>query len=187
MRAWLTPDSSLFSNPLDCRTLTIPGDLWLYVQGALELLTKEYNWQLYGTATPEETAVFFMGVIDAFGNSECDTMQFINELSYPLINNESYTQSGQVFLIEHSDLPLDAQGCKGILCRFNINHSVANQTIQFEEKSGNAISFLMGTTASITHRFQAWIPMDADGCHVRSLSANGTLVTLGVFLVGWHR
>lgn len=58
--AFLTPDAH---DPADvlCRTIRIPNAPdWLgLVAGALAVLTHEWNYEEYGTATPEECAVYF--------------------------------------------------------------------------------------------------------------------------------
>lgn len=68
--AWLTPDIDQLSNPLTCRKISISGDLWLYLTGALELLADSNNWEQFGTATPEEIASYFRDAIDAYLNDD---------------------------------------------------------------------------------------------------------------------
>lgn len=125
MRAWLTPDSSLFSNPLDCRTLTIPGDLWLYVQGALEELAKDYNWEEFGDATPEETAQFFMEVMDNFSTSECGGggMQFISSVQETIAVYTELTHPTGVINIVPGDLPEYIGVPSSLLLQFTITIS----------------------------------------------------------------
>lgn len=66
--AWLTPDIGQLSNPLTCRKISISGDLWLYVSGALELLADSDNWEQFGSATPDDMANYFTDAIDAYLN-----------------------------------------------------------------------------------------------------------------------
>lgn len=183
---FLTPDSSEFLGTPECRTITLPASLWPYIGGALERLTAVYNWEPHNDATPEECTQFFMDVIDGFSVSECARMGTIDNAFYPLINNQSYIQSGQIFTITHAMLPAAAQGATMLSAWIQVNHSVANQTIQINKKDGNAIVYSTFTTPSINHRASVMIPMDADGAQVRSLSANGTSIVLSVFLVGWQ-
>jgi microcystin-dependent protein len=63
---WLTPD--LASGALQCRSLFFPvGVDWLaIVSGALILLTDPDNFEPYGTATPDQTAIAFNDTFDKF-------------------------------------------------------------------------------------------------------------------------
>lgn len=71
MLAFLTPDLSLTTNPPDCRVIQVPGDLWYLVSGALEALALPYNWEQFGTATPDEMADYFREVIEEYVMSSC--------------------------------------------------------------------------------------------------------------------
>lgn len=184
---FLTPDSSDFLEAQECRTITLPAPLWPLVNGALERLTAVYNWDAQGDATPAECVQFFIGVIDSYNLSKCAEMGTVETTFHALVNNQSYTQSGQIFTIDHSQLPVEAQGAKMLSCWLQVNHNVANQIIQMNKKDGNAIVYSRFTTPSINHRASVIIPMDADGAQVRSLSANGTAVVLSVYLVGWWK
>jgi microcystin-dependent protein len=60
-----TPDIEKFSSGnVQSRILTLPLSLWYLVNGAIEELTFEQNWVQFGSATPEETAYFFLDAID---------------------------------------------------------------------------------------------------------------------------
>ena len=52
------------------RFINVPGSLWLYVVGALAELAYEYNWEKFGTATPEQMAQFFADILDDFQDDE---------------------------------------------------------------------------------------------------------------------
>lgn len=67
--AFLTPDSSQFSESQETRVICVPGSLWFLIGGALFLLAQEYNWEEFGTATAEETAEFFSEVIEEWAMS----------------------------------------------------------------------------------------------------------------------
>lgn len=71
MRKWLTPDVAILSEAKDCRVVQIPGNLWPLVSGALLELTRAYNWEQFGDATPEETADYFYLVYEGFLMSQC--------------------------------------------------------------------------------------------------------------------
>lgn len=77
MQGWLTPDLALFSNPPEQRVVSVPGDLWYLVSGALGQLSLEENWEGYGDATPEETAEFFNDMYEEFLMSR---LHYIGEL-----------------------------------------------------------------------------------------------------------
>lgn len=53
MGKWLTPDTE---GGIVCRPLRIPAEFLPMVSGALGLLCDEYNWEEFGTLTPEECA-----------------------------------------------------------------------------------------------------------------------------------
>lgn len=63
---WLTPDST----PADvvCRTLFIPNSgAWLaIVTGAILELSQPYNWEKFGTLTPDECAARMSAMLDEF-------------------------------------------------------------------------------------------------------------------------
>lgn len=68
---YLTPDSAPSGRV--CRTISIPDDWqWLsLVGGALSELTKVYNFEKFGSLTPEETAEFFTDLLADFQTSKC--------------------------------------------------------------------------------------------------------------------
>ncbi len=66
MLGWLTPDLTELSNPQNERSIVLPGDLFYLVTGALSQLADAENWEQFGDATPEETADFFLGVLEDY-------------------------------------------------------------------------------------------------------------------------
>jgi len=68
---WLTPDLSELSAPVMCREITIPGNLWKYVTGALLELTRSHNWELFGDAAPDQMAEYFESILGNYLNSMC--------------------------------------------------------------------------------------------------------------------
>lgn len=64
--AFLTPDLSQTIETQEQRVICCPGSLWYLVSGALELLAEDFNWEEFGTATPDEMAQFFADVRDNF-------------------------------------------------------------------------------------------------------------------------
>jgi len=56
-----------------CRQFVLPGDANVLgaIGGALEPLTKPWNWQKVGSMTPEESAEYFTALIQAYDLSEC--------------------------------------------------------------------------------------------------------------------
>lgn len=137
MGKWLTPNSSIFSNPLDCRKIELPGDLWLYVQGALELLAQDYNWEAYGTATPEETSQFFMDVLDEFSVSRCG-MRFIDSATFTIFSQTFSWVSGYEIPITHASMPAVASGTSAAWVELGINIPRAAVDVFIEDVSGDA-------------------------------------------------
>jgi len=80
--AWLTPDLAAFSAPADCRTIAIPGDLWMFVTGALLPLTRPSNWEEDGDATPEQAAAYFEEILNSHLNSMCAYIGEIRAFSF---------------------------------------------------------------------------------------------------------
>lgn len=72
MKAWLTPDSLPTGGDI-CRPLFIPDDIYLLaaVNGALEELAKSYNWEQFGSITPEATAERMRDMLDAWYSQPC--------------------------------------------------------------------------------------------------------------------
>jgi len=70
---YLTPDTP--PGDLTCWTLIIPNapDWLAIVSGALLVLGQAYNFEQFGTATPEDTAAFFRDMLDnaIFGVGTC--------------------------------------------------------------------------------------------------------------------
>lgn len=69
---YLTPDSP----PEDtvCFKIVIPNDIgWIGIfKGAVSELIKSYNFEAFGTSTPEETAAVFLDAYDLMVFAECD-------------------------------------------------------------------------------------------------------------------
>ncbi len=69
---YLTPDSP--PDDTRCFRLSVPNDItWIgIVKGALSELIKAYNFEKFGSATPEETAGRFLQMYDEFVFEVCD-------------------------------------------------------------------------------------------------------------------
>lgn len=67
--AFLTPDSAALQETPETRVITVSPLLWQYVSGALDILCHEDNWEVFGTATSEETTQYFSDMFDAYINS----------------------------------------------------------------------------------------------------------------------
>lgn len=67
-RAWLTPDSEEALAELLCRRFFVPDTPAFResVSGALLELTYSWNWEQYGTMTPQETADFMLGLYNRY-------------------------------------------------------------------------------------------------------------------------
>jgi len=59
-----------------CRPLFIPNDIRLIaaVSGALLDLTKPYNWEVFGTVTPDEAASAMLTMLETYFTEACQTM-----------------------------------------------------------------------------------------------------------------
>lgn len=68
---WLTPNE--IPEATTCRSLLIPDDVDIVaaVSGALLPLTKQYNWEQFGTVTPEEIAEAMMTMYVAWLSDAC--------------------------------------------------------------------------------------------------------------------
>jgi hypothetical protein len=80
MRAWLTPDTP--SGDTVRRVLHIPVEYLASVNGALEQLTEETNWEQYGAETPEQAAERMNEMMEAYYVSHVteDTAQRIGSI-----------------------------------------------------------------------------------------------------------
>lgn len=69
--AWLTPDTA--PTATRCRRIRIPDDeTWIAaVSGALTPLIYAYNWELFGTLTPEEAAERAQTMVLEYFESDC--------------------------------------------------------------------------------------------------------------------
>jgi len=70
-RGWLTPDLS--ADGFVCRQIFIPNgvDFQGLVDGALSDLASPWNYQQWGTLTPEETAEYMAAMLVDFGAEPC--------------------------------------------------------------------------------------------------------------------
>jgi len=73
-RGWLTPNSG--ATETSCRPILIPIDDQLFfmaaINGALNELTKEYNWEQFGDMTPAEAAAAMLDMYIVYTESTGD-------------------------------------------------------------------------------------------------------------------
>ena len=77
-RAWLTPDTEDALADLVCRRILVPDSPAFResVNGALLELTYSWNWEQYGTMTPEEAASAMLEIYnDYMLNGECTSSE----------------------------------------------------------------------------------------------------------------
>jgi hypothetical protein len=67
MGRWLTPDTA--GGDTVCRVLVIPVEYLPSVNGALQLLADANNWEMAGTATPEEAADLMQQMVEDYYNA----------------------------------------------------------------------------------------------------------------------
>jgi len=84
---YLTPDS--IPSDMICRTVVIPNSVdWiLIVNGALSELFKAYNFEQYGSLTPDETAAVFLDMWSEYHDSDCMNNPLIGEIKWLAHNN----------------------------------------------------------------------------------------------------
>lgn len=68
MRRWLTPNAA--GGVTACRVLIFPVELETSVNGALQELAEVYNWEQFGTMTPDEAASLAQAMLDAYYESD---------------------------------------------------------------------------------------------------------------------
>lgn len=76
--AWLTPDNADALAELVCKRILVPDSQPFResVNGALLELTHAWNWEQYGSMTPEETAAAMLDIYDEYMlNGDCTTEQ----------------------------------------------------------------------------------------------------------------
>lgn len=97
---YLTPNSD--PETVTCRLLYIPDDpTWIeLVSGALLPLLYPFNFEQYGTSTPEETASRFGDMLDDFLVSDCEAIMYP-----PLI--------GEIRMRASANLPAKWLRCEG--------------------------------------------------------------------------
>jgi hypothetical protein len=73
-KGWLTPNAPIPSDTV-CRRVLIPNDLQIIaaVNGALLELTKNYNWEQFGSASPEEIAAAMFAMYQAYVSEPCES------------------------------------------------------------------------------------------------------------------
>jgi len=106
---WLTPDTPPANTT--CRRLLIPDNVdWIaIVSGCLLELTKSYNFEQYGTATPEQTAAVFMDMFDGFSLDAERECRMVGEIIlWPMIDPPSAKwvrlNGGSYLRSDYSDL-----------------------------------------------------------------------------------
>lgn len=183
MRAWLTPDLELLSNPQDCRKIAVPGDLWYLVQGALELLCMEQNWEQYGDATPEQMSQYFMGIIDDFGNSPCGGggMSFIDAVQVTIDTYTDITHPSGIITIPPESIPSYASDASSLLLQFTT--SVSASGLFYVGGASFRARQIRTVNSGITERFSYHVPYD-NSVRVRVLAPTAPF-SVQVDLIGW--
>lgn len=180
----LTPDTSQFSESLICRKISLSGSLWSYVNIALEKLTKEYNWEQFGDATPEETAQYFIGIIDDMAQSGCDGggagMQSISTSEAQILNVNQTTNPTGIADIYVGDLPEEAQNASAIYCRVVISADDYYELYVWDWPNAQQLYDI--TTYYLT--MPIVMPINNGQIRIRLMSAPENY-SLSVFLIGW--
>lgn len=77
---WITPDATGGGNIARC--LSVPPSLQPAVNGALQELLNEYNWEQVGNMTPAECVEAMTNVLSTYYESECDVPQTFPEFQH---------------------------------------------------------------------------------------------------------
>lgn len=140
-RAWLTPDTA--PTATRCRRVRIPdSEEWIAaVSGALTPLIYSYNWELFGTLTPEQAAeraqtmvleyfqddcmigsiVSYATIDPPNGCIECDGGTY-NRVDYPML----YAALDPVFIVDADTFTTpDLRGCTVIGAGTNVDSGTA--------------------------------------------------------------
>lgn len=185
MRAWLTPDLELLSNPQDCRKIAVPGDLWYLVQGALELLCIEENWEQHGTATPEQMAQYFMGVVDETAVSECggESGMFVsNDTStIEILAMNQSTHPGGVAYITPLSLPVTSPMPTALYCLIS---GTSSEAVDLRIMDGSFAAQVFDYLDGYNKPFTVVIPFSQESSMIRLLDVPETF-SLSVRLFGW--
>lgn len=95
---WITPDTTGDENIARC--LSVPPNLQPAVNGALQELTNERNWEAVGDMTPAECAEAMTDVLSMYYESECGLDQIFPEQVYWLpVHAVVLTGGAQVFTL----------------------------------------------------------------------------------------
>lgn len=181
----LTPDTSQFSETLICRKISLSGSLWSYVNIALEKLTKEYNWQQFGDATPEETAQYFIGIIDDMAQSDCGAAMNWRAAGAYTVFSESYVMtSGYQISIDSDDLPSDLQEANALACRMQVRTETANKQLAITQADGSLGQYYSILSANVIHYFSVMIPIK-NGLRFSVNESVGNDVTWQCQVIGW--
>lgn len=103
VNAWLTPDTALFSESHEERTISLPGSLWYLIGGALDMLADAGNWEEIGDATPEESAQFFANILDDFHMSAFRNVGMISAFCSTSLPDKWLEMNGQT--LAQADYP----------------------------------------------------------------------------------
>lgn len=183
---FLTPDSSDFSEPVECRTISLPPALWPLVNGALERLTAAYNWDAHGDATPEECTQFFMGIIDAYSESICEvsggSMNPIEALLEIVGQYDQTTNPTGISNLLTSDLPAYAQSATTLYCQIDVVSSSGGQLYVYQNNSIARQTFPLVSDVSVNRHII--VPFNTGNTVFRVLP-NPATYTVSVKLVGW--
>lgn len=122
---YLTPSTEALASSPSCRTITVGGELWYLVTGALDELSKAYRWEQHGTATPEQMAAYFMDVLDSYNGSSCGGagMEFIDTASVTLFSETISYTGGQAKVVLVTDLPTEAQEASAVYLQIDVTAS----------------------------------------------------------------
>lgn len=183
---YLTPDIDDLNGSPDCRTITVSGDLWLYVSGALSELEKIWNWEEAGTATPEQMADYFKTVNDDYAISQCGGagMNLLTSGVQLYSGNGTNGNPPQIQILKSSLSSELADMVGGVV---NIKSSVDEVRILTAFPYGNAsLQTFHSLPAADNNWIQFILPFDATGAKI-NIGGFGTPTYWNYYidLIGW--
>lgn len=187
MLAWLTPDNGAFLEAAVCRTITVPWPLLPYVTGCLQLLAESGNWEKFGSATVDDTAVFFRDVLDDYLESACGGAMFNDGNFQTILNTDWMEYPSGLIDIPLASLPTGIVYGSVLLLQNQLK--VDDGFITFY---GKPIGFttepnktIYDTVASSDSKLQSLAYVGEDGIRIQITPNNTVQWTITTNLIGW--
>lgn len=181
-----TPDIELLNESPDCRQITVSGDLWYLVTGALSELEKVWNWEEVGTATAQEVTEYFKNAIDDYSQSVCASGAMFNNANEQVLVSEQGTNISS-FGITLASLPTGIVAGTAVLLQVTTTGSDAGEvTVIPQNGFGQGQGKTSGTIPSGTNRQLSIMGIvGTSGLAIQTSSGFGLGYDIIVKLIGW--